>query len=69
MSTNENMASTQSGDEDFLITESVGGPRSIVERTVKVDSVRLPETKIAEVERIQISERVIPLPSANGKVK
>jgi hypothetical protein len=68
MSANEK-AATQPVDEDFLITESVGGPRSIVERTVKIDSVKLPETNIAEVERIQITEKVIPLPSAADKAK
>jgi hypothetical protein len=69
MSASKNGASTQPADDDFLITESVGGPHSIVERTVKVDTVRLPETKIAEVERIQISEKVIPIPTATGKAK
>jgi hypothetical protein len=53
-------------DENFLITESVGGPHAIVERTVTVGSVPLPETDIAEVDRIQISEKVIPLPTNKG---
>lgn len=48
-------------EENFLITESAGGPHAIVERTVTVGSVPLPETDIAEVDRIQISEKVIPL--------
>jgi hypothetical protein len=46
-------------DDDFLIIETVGGPHTIVERTVTIDSIGLPETGIAKVERIRISEKVI----------
>ena len=50
---------------NFFIEEKVGGPNMLVERTIKIESVPLPETPICTVERIQITEHVIPVPEAS----
>jgi hypothetical protein len=53
-------------DPDFLVTQDIPA-HSIVERTVTVKSMALPQTRIAEVEMIEITEKVIPLNSAATK--
>jgi hypothetical protein len=53
--------------DDFLITDDVSGRHSIIERVVTVDSVPLPEAPLVEIERIRISERVIPLPDGQRR--
>jgi hypothetical protein len=67
MSANKNPAAVPPIDADFLITQNVGGPHTMVERAVTIDSVPLPETNFATVERIQISEKVTPLPPTTNK--
>jgi hypothetical protein len=68
MSRNGKSLKPHAVDEDFLITETAGGSQPIVERTLTVQSIPLPEANIAEVDRIQISEKVIlvPLVSRGG---
>lgn len=52
---------------DFLITKGIP-EHSIIERTVTVKSIGLPKTRIAEVEMIEITEKVIPTgPSGPSK--
>jgi hypothetical protein len=58
--------SPQENDSTFLIEPKVGGPNMLVERIITVDSVALPETPICQVERIRITEHVIPV-TATGK--
>jgi hypothetical protein len=67
MSTNGKQGAMPANLDDLLITDGEGGPHAMVERTITVQSVKLPETRNAAVEMIQIKESVIPLPSAAKK--
>ncbi len=54
-------------DKDFLIVQNPAGPNAIVERVLEVRTVGLPESTIAAVEMIKITEKRIPLRSAANK--
>lgn len=67
MSTNEKTSEMPAVDQDFLISENKQAPHTIVERVVTVQSMDLPGTRCAELERIQITETKISTASAaNG---
>jgi hypothetical protein len=69
MSTNGDTPEAPPIEDGLLITESVGGPHAFVERVLTVQSIKLPAARMAEVERIQISEKIIPFPDAATKAK
>jgi hypothetical protein len=67
MSTNGKSSGAAAYDPEFLISDSPQGPHVLVERVMTVQSMPLPETKIAQVEMIRITEKKILVAPAGAK--